>query len=189
MTKVVREMTATDKEYLKQAYAFAAEHSPDPSTQNGAILVDATVAVIASLDDCDIELDGPAVAYGANRFPRGVEATKERLERPLKYSFICHAERDVIYDAAKHGVATEGLTMYCPWYACTDCARAIIQSGITEVIGHRTILDKTPDRWKETIDIALGMLDDAGVKNSFVGGEEGELDAVGVRFNGEIWYP
>ena len=173
MTKV--EMTATDKEFLKQAYAFAAEHSPDPSTQNGAILVH--------------QHDGRVIARGANRFPRGVKVTKERLERPLKYSFICHAERDAIYDAARWGEATYGRIMYCPWYACTDCARAIIQAGIAEVIGHKTILDKTPDRWKETIDIALGMLDDAGVKNSFVGGEEGELGAVGVLFNGEIWYP
>ena len=172
MTKI--ELTPDDKSFLKIAYGIAADLSPDPSTQNGAILIRGASIV---------------VAQGANCFPRGVEVTEERLERPLKYSFICHAERDVIYAAARRGVKTDGLVMYCPWYACTDCARAIIQAGIVEVIGHRTILDKTPDRWKETIDIALGMLDDAGVKHSFVGGEEGELGAVGVLFNGEIWYP
>lgn len=171
MTKT--ELTLDDKSFLKIAYGIAADLSPDPSTQNGAILMDGAAIV----------------AQGANRFPRGVEVTEERLERPLKYSFICHAERDAIYDAARRGVKTEGLVMYCPWYACTDCARAIIQAGIVEVIGHRTILDKTPARWKETIEIALGMLDDAGVKHGFVGGEEGELDAKGVLFNGEIWYP
>lgn len=166
-------MNEKDRKFLKQAYAYAAERSPDPSTQNGAILV----------------LGFNVVARGANRFPRGIEVTAERLERPLKYSFICHAERDAIYDAARRGVSTEGLTMYCPWYACADCARAIIQAGIAEVIGHKTILDKTPDRWKGTIEIALGMLDDANVKHCFVGGDEGELGAPGVRFNGEVWYP
>jgi dCMP deaminase len=47
-----------------------------------------------------------------------------------------HAERDAIYKAAFVGMQTEGATLYVPWFACADCARAIIAAGITRVVGN-----------------------------------------------------
>ena len=82
------------------------------------------------------------VGYGTNHFPCGIEKKQERLERPLKYSLIEHAERDAIYDAAKSGKSTSGTIMYAPWFACADCGRAIIQAGISEVIG-----STWPEKW------------------------------------------
>ena len=40
-----------------------------------------------------------------NTFPKGVKSSKERLERPLKYFYIEHAERGAVYEAAKLGVS------------------------------------------------------------------------------------
>jgi dCMP deaminase len=75
------------------------------------------------------------VAHGWNGFPRGVDDdVDERHERPAKYLWTEHAERNAIYNAAAIGAATAGCTMYLPWYPCTGCARAIIQSGISEVV-------------------------------------------------------
>jgi dCMP deaminase len=75
---------------------------------------------------------------GYNGFPRGVDDTIEkRHDRPLKYEFTEHAERNAIYNAARVGTPINGCVMYLNWWPlpCPDCARALIQAGITEVIG------------------------------------------------------
>lgn len=150
---------------LKAAYLVAQGYSTDPSTQNGAILVNGRGIIVAS---------------GANHFPKGVKDSPDRWIRPLKYSYVEHAERNSIYDAAKHGVATEGLVMYCPWFACTDCARAIIQAGITKVVGHDTpIHGEGSKSWQDSIAIANTMLDEAGIEYYNVKGEIG----LEIRFN------
>jgi dCMP deaminase len=89
---------------MKMAYELAKD-SKDPSTQNGAILV--------------AEGGTEPLAIGINEFPLNVEDKPERWDRPLKYEYIEHAEKNVIFDAAWRGVATEGLIMYCCWAACT----------------------------------------------------------------------
>jgi len=50
-----------------------------------------------------------------------------------------HAERNAIYNAARHGTQMEGCTLYVELLPCMDCARAIVQAGIREVVvdGHR----------------------------------------------------
>ena len=136
------------KEYLRQAYEFAAKNSTDRSTQNGAILVDGS---------------GRVVAWGTNCFPKGVVESPERLERPAKYLYVVHAEHASILYAARNGVKTEGLTMYGSWVACNDCAKSIIDSGIIKVIGHKKTFDSSPDHWKEPIEIARQMFMEAGV--------------------------
>jgi dCMP deaminase len=74
-------------------------------------------------------------SVGYNGFPRGVDDTKRyRHERPMKYKWTEHAERNAIYNAARIGASLEGCRMYLPWYPCMDCARAIVQSGINELI-------------------------------------------------------
>ncbi len=75
------------------------------------------------------------LSIGYNGFPRGVEdEVPERHERPIKYLFTEHAERNAIYNAAARGVKLEGSTMYLSWHPCCDCARAVVQSGITRLI-------------------------------------------------------
>jgi dCMP deaminase len=161
----------TGKQYLLMAYQEATK-SPDPSTQNGAVVVSAGAA-------------GTTVA-DHNRFPEKVELTRERLERPLKYEFIEHAERNVIYKCARLGIPTHGATMYVPWFACSDCARAIIQAGIAHVVGHQRMADETPDRWRDSIGTAMTMLEEAGVRITMI---HDVLDGPKILFNERWWTP
>jgi dCMP deaminase len=74
-------------------------------------------------------------ATGYNGFPRGVNDNIEsRHNRPAKYLWTEHAERNAIYNAARFGVPLECCTIYLPWYPCVECARAIIQCGLTAVV-------------------------------------------------------
>src|ERR1039457_5514978 len=56
------------------------------------------------------------------------------LVRPTKYLWIEHAERNAICNAARAGTATEGCTIYVEIMPCMDCARAVVQAGITQVV-------------------------------------------------------
>ena len=75
---------------------------------------------------------------GFNGFCRGVDDDIDsRHERPEKYLWTEHAERNAIYNAARNGIVTESCSIYIvaskPVGVCSDCARAIIQSGIKSV--------------------------------------------------------
>lgn len=154
-----------DIDYLRQACQFAAISSQDGRTQNGAVLVTPTRSVCA-----------------VNCYPAGVEVTESRKMAPEKYLFIEHAERAAIYRAASLGVATAGATLYCPWFACCDCARAIIMAGIAEVVGLVSLRNATPDRWKDNIRLAERMLEEAGVGQRLLAVELGEY----LRFDGRF---
>ena len=115
-----------------------------------------------------VTADGKRMISAANILPGSVVKTEERMARPLKYQYIEHAERTAIYRAAANGISTKGATMYCPWFACIDCARAIICAGVAEVVGHKDVRAKTPAHWIESIAMADGMLREAGVMMTFV---------------------
>ena len=76
------------------------------------------------------------VSTGYNSFPRGIDDTvPKRQERPEKYIWFEHAERNAIYNAARIGVSTNGCTMYMSCgLPCADCARAIINCGIVKIV-------------------------------------------------------
>ena len=121
--------------------------SKDRSTQVGCVIVGQHNQILSS---------------GYNGFPRGVDDNRdERHERPAKYDWTEHAERNAIYNAARHGVALEGSIMYIPWFPCCNCARAIIQSGITRLV----CIDPTKDTtaWKGQFDVARDMMLEAGI--------------------------
>jgi dCMP deaminase len=159
------------KEYLKEAYEFAVKNSTDKSTQNGAVLVDGL---------------GRIVAWGANHFPRGVEETPERLERPTKYLYVVHAEESSIFDATRRGIKTDGLVMYGTWVACNDCAKAIIESGIVKVVGHKKTMDAAPERWLGPIRIAEEMFKEAGITYEMW---EGDIGGIEILFNEKPFSP
>ncbi len=160
------------RELLYKAYE-AALKSPDPSTQNGALLINDSANLIVATD--------------CNRFPDGVEYKPERWERPLKYKIIEHAERNVIFKAATKGISTKNLTMACGWAACPDCARAIIQSGIRKLITHKQANDRSPPFWADEIKIAHEMFREAGIEVIEYDGPIG-FDRK-VRHSGEEWEP
>lgn len=163
-------------ELLRLAYQ-AALGSPDPSTQNGALLAEpysphAATPIYRTL--------------ACNQFPRGVEYSEQRWERPLKYAVIEHAERNSLFKAARLGIGTQGMILVCPWSACADCARAIICCGITKLITHQQAFDRSPQRWVDSIGIAYTMLHEAGVE---VESYDGFLGAGEILHNGESWIP
>jgi dCMP deaminase len=133
-------------DYLTRAYKAAMKFSTDPHTQNGAVLV-TTLGTV--LED-------------ANHFPENVQESQERWTAPLKYKFVEHAERNVILQAARKGIKTDGAWLFVPWFACADCARAIIQAGIRNVVGHDAPFHNRPD-WQNNIDVVDQMLKEAGV--------------------------
>lgn len=163
----------TSRGYLLAAYA-AAKHSPDPSTQNGAVLVP------SKYDE-----HAPFI-IGYNKFPNGVAVEPNRLVKPIKYSFMEHAERYVIYRAACMGVSTCGATLYVPWFACVDCARAIIISGISKVVGHKQAMERDSCFWRESINTAMDMLHEAKIDIELY---DGQLGCDEVLFSGKMWQP
>jgi dCMP deaminase len=103
---------------------------------------------------------------GYNGFPRGVDDTiPARHERPAKYDFTEHAERNAIYNASLYGASVKNCIMYVTFPPCADCARGIIQSGIREVIYLDMPADKTQNipGWRDKLEISFKMFDEAGV--------------------------
>lgn len=161
----------TDIEYLREAYKIAAWLSQDKHTQTGAIIVDSA---------------GLIIAHGANHFPDGVQSSPERLERPTKYSWLEHAERNAIFHAVRRGICTAGMTMYAPWFACHDCGRAIIQAGITRIVGHDFEIFKTASHWHKSTEIADQMFREAGIDFKRIDAKIGEVK---ILFDGKIVEP
>jgi dCMP deaminase len=94
---------------------------------------------------------------GYNGFPRGVNDGDERYnDRSTKHLFVCHAERNAL-DNSPHSV--EGCTMYVPLLPCNECAKSIIQNGISKVVAYKPTRDGTGFNW----DITRIMFQEAGV--------------------------
>jgi len=105
-------------------------------------------------------------SMGYNGFPRGVNDNEAyRHERPMKYKWTEHAERNAIYNAARVGIPLEGCRMYLPWYPCMDCARAIAQTGISELICVEP--DLTDPQWGEDFAEVPLVLQESGVAVRF----------------------
>ena len=162
-----------NKVYLKQAYLHAAKYSNDPSTQNGAVLVHSS---------------GGIVIGASNGLPNRIKDKKERWKRPQKYDYVEHAERNVIYKAAQKGVSTHGLFMFVPFFSCPDCARAIIQAGISKVVGHRQFFNLANDRWREPCKTGIEILREAGVVCVLWDGDVSE-GTITVKVDGQDFVP
>jgi dCMP deaminase len=107
--------------------------------------------------------DNVVRAIGFNGFPRGLNDDDEaRHQRPAKYLWTEHAERNAIYTGARNGVALAGTRMYLPWFPCVDCARAIAQSGIVEL--NVNAPDLSDPQWGDSFGVSIELLDEAGVR-------------------------
>ncbi|WP_375292088.1 deoxycytidylate deaminase [Sphingomonas melonis] len=138
------------KRWMDQA-AFKAGWSKDPRRGVGAVIVN------------DRQVD---ISSGWNGLPRGVDDEPIRYSPEHKAKWCEHAERNAIYNAAAEGHATRGCTLYSTYFPCADCARGIIQCGITRIV---TV---EPDWHYEprAVDwaIALQMFTEANVAIDFV---------------------
>ena len=140
-------------EYFFSLIPVIAAKSKDPSTKVGAVIVAPDRSIIST---------------GYNGFPIGVKETPERLnDRPTKYKFVAHAEFNAILLASRNGKSVKGATLYLEWYPCTECAKAIIQSGISNIVVNENSEQfnnkELQERWKVDTDISTTMLMEAGV--------------------------
>ena len=135
-----------DRRFLELA-SHISTWSKDPSTKVGCVVVG---------EDREIR------STGFNGFPRGIEDAAERLEdRAQKYPLICHAEENAIMHAARIGISLKSNTAYVTWPPCSRCTRSLIQAGVSEVVYPAGI--DIPERWEEDLEIALGMMEEAGI--------------------------
>lgn len=147
-------------EYFMGIALLSAKRSKDPSTQVGACIVDPQNRV---------------VSIGYNGMPRGVDDDRipwghgEGLDS--KYLYVCHAEFNAILNT-RDGSALQGCRIYVTLFPCNECAKAIIQTGIKEIIYAD---DKYHDKVEEQA--SRRMLDMAGVKYARYQGREVLIDA------------
>ncbi|MFI3324563.1 MAG: dCMP deaminase family protein [Clostridia bacterium] len=132
-------------EYFMGVAMLAAGRSKDPSTQVGACIVDQRNVIIST---------------GYNGFPMGCsddEFPWDREGEDTKYPFVVHAELNAILNA--HGKTLENAKIYVALFPCNECAKAIIQSGIKEVV-------YVSDKYAETdiVKASKRMLNAASVK-------------------------
>ena len=114
------EIKSWDELFMRHVYLIA-QKSKDKYTKVGAVLVK----------------NNSIISEGYNGIPRKVsDSFEDRQERPEKYFWFEHAERNAIYNCARIGVSTEGATLYTQGSPCADCARGIINSGIVEIVLH-----------------------------------------------------
>jgi len=124
--------------------------SKDQSTQIGAVIVG---------------IDNEVLSTGYNSFPRGMDDSKqERQERPEKYFWFEHAERNAIYNAARVGTPLKNSTIYLTsGLPCMDCARGIVNSGIETVYCKEVCTTKNKEKWDESQKKSLQLLLECGV--------------------------
>lgn len=124
-----------------------ASWSKDESTKVGAVITTE---------------EGAPVSWGFNGMAMGInDSVRERHERPMKYRWMCHAERNAM-DLAPRPL--DGCVMFVTFSPCSSCAQSIIQRKIkTVVIDEKYAAEKMPERWKEDMLIAQDMLTEAGV--------------------------
>lgn len=135
---------------LGQCYRVATK-SPDTSTQIGAVIVTEKNRVLSS-------------TFSYNGFVEGWVPTEADYERPRKYQITAHAERRAIYRAAKYGHVLNGRTLYSTWAACTDCAIAMVESGLVRLVRHHPPNDETVNRWLESVALGDEILKAGGIE-------------------------
>lgn len=109
-------------EYFMGVAKLAALRSKDPNSQVGS---------------CIVSKDNKILSMGYNGFPMGCSDDDfpwDREGEPLdtKYVYVTHSELNAILNY--RGGSLEGAKLYVSLFPCNECAKAIIQSGIKEVV-------------------------------------------------------
>lgn len=134
-------------EYFMGVAILAGMRSKDPSTQVGA---------------CIVDNDNKILSQGYNGLPRGCSDDEFPWNREgnmleTKYPYVVHAELNAILNS--RGTSLVGSKIYVALFPCNECAKAIIQSGIKEVV---YLSDKYADT--DIVKASKRMFSAAGVK-------------------------
>ncbi len=134
-------------EYFMGIAFLSALRSKDPNTKVGACIVDSNHKV---------------VSIGYNGMPRGIDEDKVSWNKgeglDSKYLYVCHAEFNAILNT-RDGAALNGCSLYVTLFPCNECTKAIIQTGIKEVIYCSNKYEHTTET-----QASLKMLQLAGIK-------------------------
>jgi len=121
--------------------------SKDPGTKVGCVLV----------------TDRRILSTGYNGFPQTISDDPDRyIDRDFKLSVTVHAEQNAILNAAKNGTKVEGSTLYVTFPPCSQCASAVIQAGVAQVVCPDPA--SAPERWRSNFIAANNLFYEAGVK-------------------------
>lgn len=136
-------------EYFMGIAMLSSYRSKDPNTRVGA---------------CIVNNNNRIMSVGYNGFPMGCSDDEFPWDRTgdeynTKYPYVCHAELNAILNS--RGVSLEGCKIYVALFPCNECAKAIIQCGIKEVVYLSDKYDGTPGNRA-----SKRMFDAAGVKYS-----------------------
>jgi dCMP deaminase len=133
-------------EYFMGVAELSSKRSKDPSTQVGA---------------CVASSENKVLTMGYNGMPIGCKDedmpwAREGNNLDTKYLYVCHAEFNAILNSR---VPLDGSRIYVTLFPCNECAKAIVQSGIKEVI-------YTSDKYADTVATKASkkIFDLAGVK-------------------------
>lgn len=101
---------------------MSAERSKDPSTQVGACIVDKNNRILS------MGYNGMPAGCDDDTMPWG----KSGAPLDNKYFYVCHAELNSILNY--RGGNLKDAIIYSTLFPCNECAKAIIQCGIKEVV-------------------------------------------------------
>ena len=110
-------------QYFMGVAELSARRSKDPNTQVGC---------------CIASPDNKIYSLGYNGLPRGLSddefpwGSKSKNPEETKYPYVCHSELNAILNFTGHSL--KGCRLYVTLFPCNECAKAIIQTGIKEVI-------------------------------------------------------
>jgi len=128
------------------------EWSKDPSTKVGCIAVK----------------DRRVIATGYNGFPIGISDDKNDYEnRDIKYKKVVHAEKNMIYNACRHGVSLVGSTVYVSGLpTCEECWKGLVQVGVSRLVmpSIESLIGQQYERWSEGCYNAVKYMEEAGIE-------------------------
>ena len=133
-------------EYFMGLAHLSAFRSKDPSTQVGAVIVNENKKIVG------IGYNGLPTGLSDDEFPW----QREGGFQESKYAYVVHAELNAILNATQN---LRGCSLYVSLFPCNECAKAIIQSGIAEVVYED---DKYADT--DSVQVSKKMLRESGVK-------------------------
>lgn len=153
-------------EYFMAISKLSAMRSKDPNTQVGA---------------CIVSEDNRLLSIGYNGAPNGYKDYKFPWDREgenlkTKYPFVVHAERNAILNYRGSRQDFIGARIYVDLFPCNECAKEIIQAGISEVI---YLSDKYADT--ESTIASKMLLDECGVKYRQLGEEYRKVLTIDLR--------
>jgi len=133
--------------YFMGIAMLSKERSKDPNTQVGA---------------CIVNNQNRIVTMGYNGLPNGCSDEmcpwdkRDGSIEETKYAYVAHAELNAILN---HRGSVENCTLYVTLFPCNECAKAIIQSGIKEIVYLEDKYNGTPEN-----NVAKKLFDTAGIK-------------------------